>query len=179
MLIIGIDPGLGTTGYGAITLGAGRRLRLREAGVLRTDASLPLEQRLAQLHDDMTALLDDLHAGDDDADDSAARGPGQTVMAVEALYTKYEHPRTAIIMGHARGAILLAAAQHGIPVTTYQASRVKLSVTGHGAAPKAQVGRTIQRILGLEAEMKPVDVTDALAIAVCHANALLRTGVPS
>jgi crossover junction endodeoxyribonuclease RuvC len=89
-------------------------------------------------------------------------------MAVEQLYSHYEHPRTAILMGHARGAIFLAAAQKKIPVVSYAATRVKKIVTGNGRASKEQVQRTIQRELGLAALPEPPDVADALAIALCH-----------
>jgi crossover junction endodeoxyribonuclease RuvC len=89
-------------------------------------------------------------------------------MAVEELYAHYDHPRTAILMGHARGVIFLAAAQVGIPVVSYAATQVKKLVTGNGRAPKDQVQRTVQQELGLAQLPDPPDVADALAVALCH-----------
>ena len=90
------------------------------------------------------------------------------VMALEQLYSHYQRPRTAILMGHARGVLCLAAAQAGIPVVHYSATQVKKILTGAGRAGKAQVQRAIQRELGLAAIPEPPDVADALAIALCH-----------
>ena len=89
-------------------------------------------------------------------------------MAVEQLYAHYDHPRTAILMGHARGVIFLAAAQAGIPVVSYASTQVKKIITGNGRASKEQVQRTIQRELGLATLPEPPDVADALAVALCH-----------
>ena len=90
------------------------------------------------------------------------------VVAVESLYAHYEHPRTAILMGHARGVIFLAAAQRDLPVLSYNATSIKKTVTGNGRASKDQVQRTIQRELGLDRLPEPSDVADALAVALCH-----------
>ena len=89
-------------------------------------------------------------------------------VAVEQLYAHYKHPRTAILMGHARGVIFLAAAQHAVPVVSYYATRIKKTVTGSGRASKEQMQRTIQRELGLAQAPDPPDVADALAAALCH-----------
>ena len=90
------------------------------------------------------------------------------VMVVEQLYAHYDHPRTAILMAHARGAIFLAAAQQGVPVVSYNATRIKKTVTGHGRASKDQIQRTVQRELNLAQMPEPPDVADALAAALCH-----------
>ena len=90
------------------------------------------------------------------------------VVAVEQLYAHYKHPRTAILMGHARGVLFLAAAEKGLDVVSYSATRVKKTVTGSGRASKEQVQRTIQRELGLAQVPEPPDVADALAVALCH-----------
>jgi crossover junction endodeoxyribonuclease RuvC len=90
------------------------------------------------------------------------------VVAVEQLYAHYEHPRTAILMAHARGVIFLAAAQHGLPVVSYNATRIKKTITGTGRASKEQVQHTIQRELGLDRLPEPPDVADALAAALCY-----------
>jgi crossover junction endodeoxyribonuclease RuvC len=87
---------------------------------------------------------------------------------VEQLYAHYAHPRTAILMAHARGVIFLAAAQHNLAVHSYNATRIKKTITGNGRAPKDQVQRTIQRELGLAQLPEPPDVADALAAALCH-----------
>src|SRR5207249_12032118 len=89
-------------------------------------------------------------------------------VAVEQLYAHYNHPRTAILMGHARGVVFLAAAQRGLPVASYNATRIKKTITGSGRASKDQVQRTIQRELGLAKVPEPPDVADALAVALCH-----------
>src|SRR5205807_9528431 len=90
------------------------------------------------------------------------------VMVVEQLYSHYAQPRTAILMGHARGVILLAAAERGVPVVSYNATRIKKTVTGSGRASKEQVQRTIERELRLAKCPEPPDVADALAVALCH-----------
>jgi crossover junction endodeoxyribonuclease RuvC len=89
-------------------------------------------------------------------------------MAVEQLYAHYDHPRTAILMGHARGVIFLAAAQGEVPVISYASTQVKKIITGNGRASKEQVQLTIQRELGLATMPEPPDVADALAVALCH-----------
>ena len=87
---------------------------------------------------------------------------------MEQLFAHYDHPRTAILMAHARGVILLAATENGLPVVSYAPTRIKKTVTGHGRATKDQVQRTIQRELGLAELPDPPDVADALAVALCH-----------
>ena len=90
------------------------------------------------------------------------------VMALEELYSHYDRPRTAILMGHARGVICLAAAQAEIPIKHYAATQIKRILTGSGRAPKSQMQRAIQRELALSAPPEPPDVADALAAALCH-----------
>jgi crossover junction endodeoxyribonuclease RuvC len=90
------------------------------------------------------------------------------VVAVEQLYAHYQHPRTAILMGHARGVILLAAGQRNLPLVSYNATRIKKTITGNGRASKEQIQRTIERELGLDKTPEPPDVADALAVALCH-----------
>jgi crossover junction endodeoxyribonuclease RuvC len=150
--ILGIDPGLNITGYGVLEAVEGR-LRLCEAGVVRGKTRNSLTARLAEIHQGVSELI-------------AALRP--TVMALEQLYSHYRQPRTAILMGHARGVICLAATQAGIPVVHYSATQVKKILTGSGHAPKAQVQRAIRYELGLIQMPEPPDVADALAIALCH-----------
>jgi len=149
--ILGIDPGLETTGYAVIDL-RGPDVAVVEAGVLQTDRKAPMAERLGRLHADLADLLAQTH-------------PDQA--AVEKLYAHYRHPRTAILMGHARGAILVACAQAGVPVRDFPATMVKRAVTGNGHASKQQVQRAIRVVLGLRDLPEPADVADALAIAVC------------
>ncbi|MBI3823077.1 MAG: crossover junction endodeoxyribonuclease RuvC [Planctomycetes bacterium] len=152
--ILGIDPGLTITGYGVLEFSSARPI-LCEAGIIRT------------ADDDATDLAEKVR--------SVYKGVAEVVaqfkpeaMAVEQLYAHYDHPRTAILMGHARGVIFLAAAEQGIPVVSYASTQVKKIVTGNGRASKEQVQRTIQRELGLATMPEPPDVADALAVALCH-----------
>jgi crossover junction endodeoxyribonuclease RuvC len=94
-------------------------------------------------------------------------------MALEQLFSTYQHPRTAILMGHARGVLCLSAAQAGIPVVHYSATRVKKLLTGAGRAPKEQVQRAIAGELRLKSAPEPHDVADACAVALCHFHALM------
>jgi len=150
-IILGIDPGLNTTGYGVIAC-EGSTMRLREAGVVRTRAKGSIESRLAELHEGIAEVI-------------AAHHPDR--MAIEQLFSHYERVRTAILMGHARGVICLAAGQAKIPVTSYQPTRVKKTLTGSGRAAKAQMQLAVKLQLKLNALPEPHDVADALAIAIC------------
>jgi crossover junction endodeoxyribonuclease RuvC len=150
--ILGIDPGLNITGYGVLEIADGR-LRVCEAGVVRGKSRGSLTRRLVEIHQGVTEVIAGLQPG---------------VMAIEQLYSHYERPRTAILMGHARGVICLAAAQAGIDVVHYAATQIKRILTGSGRASKSQVQRAIQRELGLAAIPDPADIADALAVALCH-----------
>lgn len=150
-MVVGIDPGLGTTGYAVLRVDGGRPIVV-DAGLCRSDAAADLAVRLAGLERDISAVLDEHHPA---------------VVAVEQLYSHYNHPRTAILMGHARGVILLAAGRSDIPVRSYSATRIKRYLTGNGRASKSQVQRAIQITLGLPSIPEPPDVADALAIALC------------
>ncbi len=152
-VLCGIDPGLGTSGYAVIRTG-GEGTAVVDAGVCRFDPKLPLAERLVAIDHDISAILNEHHP---------------EVVAVEQLYSHYNHPRTAILMGHARGVILLAAARLGIEVHSYSATRIKRYLTGNGRATKAQMQRAIQLTLGLLTIPEPADVADALAIALCLA----------
>lgn len=155
MMILGIDPGLQVCGY-AVLEAAGGEERLLEAGVIRTDAKRDLAGRLVQIAGDFAGLLERF-------------APDE--VAVEQLYAHYKHPRTAILMGHARGVILQLAAASGARVRSFSATRIKKSLTGHGRAGKGQMQRAIQSVLALPELPEPPDVADAIAIALCCANA--------
>ncbi|MBN1394426.1 MAG: crossover junction endodeoxyribonuclease RuvC [Pirellulales bacterium] len=152
MRILGIDPGLNITGYGVLEADGGR-LCLCEAGVVRGRSRGSLTKRLVEIHDGVAEVIDALKP---------------EAMAIEDLYSHYQRPRTAILMGHARGVICLAAAKAGIPVAHYSATQIKRILTGSGRASKGQVQLAIQRELALSAPPDPPDVADALAVALCH-----------
>jgi crossover junction endodeoxyribonuclease RuvC len=153
--ILGIDPGLQVTGYAVVEVRDGLP-SVREAGVIRSAekrATTDLACRLRNLYDGIVEVMEQFRPA---------------AVAVEQLFAHYEHPRTAILMGHARGVLLLAAAQHGLTVQSYNATRIKKTITGSGRASKQQVQRTMQRELGLATLPEPADVADALAVALCH-----------
>lgn len=152
MRVLGIDPGLYITGYGVIAR-TGGKLGLVEAGILRAQGS-SLPERLQSLWSSLDELL---------------QATQPEVLAVEELYSHYAHPRTAVLMAHARGVILACAAQAGIPVVSYAATRIKKTITGSGRASKEQIQRVIRAELGLSQIPEPPDVADALACALCHA----------
>jgi len=154
MRILGIDPGLQVCGYACIETAAGQE-HVLEAGIIRTDRKLSLEEKLKRIADDMEALLVKFRP---------------EAVAVEELYSHYAHPRTAILMGHARGVILQKVAEVSIKVRSFSATRIKKSVTGNGRASKEQVQRTIATILSLPEVPTPNDVADAIAVALCCAN---------
>jgi crossover junction endodeoxyribonuclease RuvC len=152
--ILGVDPGLHVTGYGLLEV-APIRPRVCEAGIIRPadEGATDLASRIHSVYKGIVEVV-------------LQYGP--EVVVVEQLYAHYEHPRTAILMAHARGVIFLAAAEHRLPVVSYTPGRIKKTITGHGRAAKDQVQRTIQRELGLAELPDPPDVADALAVALCH-----------
>ena len=154
MRILGIDPGLGITGYGLIEL-SGRDLKIIEAGVIRSNAKHKIEARLAEIYKKIESLIKETKPD---------------VVVLEELYSHYKHPRTSILMGHARGIICLAVERQGAELVSYSSTRIKKAVTGRGHASKQQIQRTVTSFLGLKRAPEPVDVTDALALALAHAN---------
>jgi crossover junction endodeoxyribonuclease RuvC len=154
MRILGIDPGLGTCGYACLEADAAGE-KLIEAGVFRTDDKLAIEERLNQIGADAHSVLEKFRP---------------EVVAVEQLYSHYTHPKTAILMGHARGVILQKCAEASIKVRSFGATRIKKSITGNGRASKGQMQKTIQSLLGLAQVPEPDDVADAIAAALCCAN---------
>ncbi len=154
MIILGVDPGLQVCGYAAVEVNSGGE-KLIEAGVIRTDESAGLAGRLNQIADDTQLLLEKF---------------GPDIVAVEELYSHYKHPRTAILMGHARGVILQTAVMMKAEVRSFAATRIKKSLTGNGRASKGQMQRAIQSLLGLSELPEPADVADAIAVALCCGN---------
>jgi crossover junction endodeoxyribonuclease RuvC len=150
--ILGLDPGLDTTGYGVLAMTDAGPV-VAEAGVLRSSADLDLADRVKTLFDGLIEILDQWKP---------------VAIAVEQLYAHVEHPRTAILMAHARGCYLLAGAQRGVPVFSYAATMVKKTLTGSGRASKEQMQHSVQHEFGLPSLPEPPDVADALAVAFCH-----------
>jgi len=158
MLILGVDPGLRATGF-ALVEGGVQGVRLLDHGVIHTDGGAPLARRLHEIHAALTGLLIRMRP---------------TQMAVEDLYAAQRFPRTAILMGHARGVICLAARQRKIPVMPLTPAEVKRATTANGNASKGQVQRATQALLGLRALPRPSHVADALGLAM---TGLSRSGV--
>jgi crossover junction endodeoxyribonuclease RuvC len=152
MKILGIDPGLNITGYGILET-ANDVINIIEAGVIRPDTKMSTEMRLLEIGNELGNIINQ-HNPD--------------VVAVEELYSHYGHPRTAIIMGHARGVIFLKAAEANLPVFPYASTKVKNSLTGNGRASKEQVQLMICSTLNMKDIPEPPDVADALAVALCH-----------
>jgi crossover junction endodeoxyribonuclease RuvC len=150
--ILGIDPALRTTGYGVIAIRLGKP-QLVDAGVVRCAADRPLEQRLAEIYDGICELIQEHQP---------------TCFAIEQLYSHYARPTTAILMGHARGVIFLAAAQARLAVHAYAATAIKKTLCGNGHAPKQQIQLAVKLQLGLKQVLDPPDVADAVAIALTH-----------
>jgi crossover junction endodeoxyribonuclease RuvC len=150
--ILGIDPGLKITGYGVIAICGSGDPEVIEAGTFRMDPKASLGKRVTQIYTDLSELITEVTPD---------------VVAVEQLYAHYKHPRTSILMGHARGVILLAAEQAGLTVHSIAATKVKKSLTGNGMATKRQMQLAIQSVCKLAELPEPADVADALAIAMC------------
>jgi len=161
MKVIGVDPGLNVTGYGVVCTGADAP-ELIEAGVIKSTASLPLERRLLELHNGFVDIVEEFKPD---------------VISIEELYSHYQHPRTAVIMGHARGIFFLAAGMSDIPVYSYSATRIKKSLTGAGRASKEQLARMVYSTLNCSELNVSADVTDAIAAALCHINASSHGGL--
>jgi crossover junction endodeoxyribonuclease RuvC len=150
MRILGIDPGLGTTGYGLIEEDG---LRLIEAGVIRTESSTPVQNRINKIFEEISALIEEYKPG---------------VLVLEKIYSHYKHPTTAILMGHARAMACLVCGRSEVKLVNYASTRIKKAVTGNGHASKQQVQRMVRDILRLEKAPEPLDVSDALAMALSY-----------
>ena len=152
MRVLGVDPGLTRCGVGIVEGGVGTSISLVEVGVILTATDLPLEQRLLELDRQLSEWVN-LWQPD--------------VIAVERVFSQH-NVRTVMGTGQAAGIALLIAAKSGIPVMMHTPSEVKAAVTGNGRANKVQVATMVQKLLNLESIPKPVDATDALALAICH-----------
>jgi crossover junction endodeoxyribonuclease RuvC len=156
VIVLGIDPGTAATGYGLVERN-GSRLSLIDYGCIQTLPAHELPQRLLQIHRAVSELIE-LHR--------------PALVGVERLFFN-RNVQTAFAVGQARGAVLLAAAEFGLPVFEYGPHEVKMAVTGYGKAGKGQVQRMVQVVLGMAALPRPDDAADALAVAICLAHAHL------
>jgi crossover junction endodeoxyribonuclease RuvC len=157
---MGIDPGLNVTGYGVVECRAGE-VKLLEAGLIRLPRSRGdnLPARLGSLFAGLREVLEEFRP---------------QAVCLEEVYSHSGYPRTAILMGHARGVICLAARLARVPVVDISAKRIKQSVTGNGNASKTQVQRAVQHFFSLGRAPHPLDVADALAAALCYVNSQRR-----
>lgn len=158
--IIGVDPALTSTGYGLVRVDDRGDISLIEGGVIRTKPSESLEARLAVIHQKIIEILHEFKP---------------EAMAIESLHSRYRNLKTAIIMGHARGAVVLAGGQLNIPVHDYPPTRVKSIVAGNGRAGKPEMLAAVKLRLRLNDALNQYDVADALGVAICHAQLATST----
>ena len=159
MKILGIDPGLAITGYALIEAKNDTDIKLLEAGVIRTQARDQIDSRLSKIYNALSGLI---------------KENKPHVLVLEKLYSHYKHPTTSILMSHARGVICLICGLNNIRLVSYPSTRIKKAVTGAGHASKIQVQRMVSEILKLKKIPEPVDVTDALALALSFVYIELR-----
>lgn len=152
MKILGIDPGLNVTGYGILEIDNTSAPRLNICGVIKTNARMTLASRLNKIFENINKIAEE-HKPE--------------IAAVEGVFYA-ENVKTAIVMGHARGAILVASMQNNVEVFEYSPREVKMSVVGNGAASKEQVNFMVKQILRIKSAIEPHDASDALAVALCH-----------
>ncbi|TVP77216.1 MAG: crossover junction endodeoxyribonuclease RuvC [Gemmatimonadales bacterium] len=151
-VVVGIDPGTTATGYGVVQRGPGRQTTLLECGVIRPSRGAPLTDRILEIFDGVEALLE--------------RFP-VTVVSVESVFHG-RNARSALVLGHARGVILLAAARRGVEIAEYTPVAIKKAVVGHGSATKEQVAQLVAERLRLAEPPRPSDAADGVACALCH-----------
>jgi crossover junction endodeoxyribonuclease RuvC len=158
--VLGVDPGTGATGYGVVETIARGRLHLVECGVIRTTAGSGLAARLHAVHRELAGLL--------------ARHRPDVLAVEEAFHAR--NARTTLVLGHARGVILLAGEEAGVRIAEYTPAMIKKTVTGRGAAVKPQVGYMVARLLRLAAAPRPADAADGVAVALTHLLCVARLG---
>ena len=150
MRILGVDPGLGTTGYGVID---GDSFRVIEAGIIKTRSKTPVQERITKIFDEISDIIEEHRPG---------------VLVLEKIYSHYKHPTTAILMAHARAMACLVCGEFDVKLVNYPSTRIKKVITGNGHASKVQVQRMVQGLLKLKRLPEPVDVSDALAMAITY-----------
>lgn len=151
MRVIGIDPGTAITGWGVVE-GDGNDLTMIAAGVITTAAGTPLPKRLQIIYHELTEIINQWQP------DSSA---------IEELFFS-KNAKTALAVGHGRGAAMLALANANLPITEYKPLEVKQAITGHGGADKMQIQQMVKLLLSLDDIPRPDDAADALAVAICH-----------
>lgn len=161
MILLGIDPGTATTGYGVIDLGKDGRASLVEFGFIKTEKDQLVETRLHKIYNSVTHLVDKF---------------SPDAMVVECLFFN-TNAKTAMNVGQARGIYLLVAGMKKIPVFEYTALEAKKILTGYGRAEKKDVREAVKKALNLKTDIKPIDASDALAMALCHALKGLDGGI--
>ncbi len=152
VVVLGVDPGTAATGYGVVLRSGPRQVRLLECGVIRTSAGEPLLTRIREIHEEIVGLL--------------VRHAPQVMVVEDVFHGK--NAQSALKLGHARGAILLAAALQDVPVAEYGPRQIKKAVVGHGNASKDQVGFMVKSQLRLKEPPSPADAADGVAAALCH-----------
>ena len=152
MIVLGIDPGAATTGYGVVARESGGAVSLLECGVVRTQSGQPLAVRLRQIYEGLSDVLGRHHVD---------------VLAVESVFFA-RNVHTTVVLGHARGAALLAGAMHDLEVAEYAPAEIKQTIAGTGRASKEQVQFMVQQLLRLRTPPRPSDAADAVAVALCH-----------
>jgi crossover junction endodeoxyribonuclease RuvC len=151
MRVIGVDPGTAITGWGIVE-GDGNNLAMLAAGVITTPAGTPLPNRLQTIYRELTAVIE--------------RWQPETAGLEELFFSK--NAKTALAVGHGRGAAMLALANANLPITEYKPLEVKQAITGHGGADKLQMQQMVKLLLALDDIPRPDDAADALAVAICH-----------
>lgn len=151
MVVLGIDPGTAVTGYGVVVTDGRGQPSLRECGVIRTAATQPLSRRLLDIHEGVVELI-------------TRHSPHR--VAVESVFYA-RNVRTTIVLGHARGVILLAAAAAGLEIDEFPPAEIKKAIAGTGAATKAQIQFMVTRLLRLKQLPQPADAADGVAAALC------------
>lgn len=159
MRILGIDPGLAITGYGLIETVSSNNVRLIEAGIIRTSNKEAVAKRLLKIFNGVKSIIEELKP---------------EVLVLEKLYSHYKHPTTSILMSHARGVICLLCGLNNIKLVNYPSTRIKKAITGRGHASKEQIQKMMSELLSLKKNPQPVDITDALALALSFVYIELR-----
>lgn len=157
MRILGIDPGLNRTGY-AVIEGDARSAKLIEGGILRSTQAKPLSERVLELRTGLLEVIDE-HRPD--------------AVGIEQVFSLPTNPKTAVLMAHARGALLVTLAEAKLEIAHFTPNEIKKHITGSGHATKGQIQRSVQVLLGLKELLEPNDVADAAAIAICRLNTYL------
>ncbi len=162
VLVVGIDPGTTATGYGVVERAVDGRLLLHECGVFRTTAANPLHARIREIYEGIDGVLETFEPD---------------MVSVEAVF-QGKNVRSALVLGHARGAILLSASLRDIPIAEYAPREIKKAVVGRGGATKEQVAWMVQERLRLKAPPSPGDAADGVAAALCHITLAVEGGPP-